>query len=379
MKRKKDRAPTRDPDQLIALAQQHAERGEVAAAEARYREALAVAPEHLGALTLLGLSLVDRGDADGAIDVLERARDLAPGFAPAQLAIGSAFAAAGHDELAVAAMEAAIKLDASSTVPLERLARHHILARRPREAIGLLRRVLRRDPEHAQAKFLLAGLTNDASSALATSPPSEWIADLFDTYAPTFEKHLVEALHYAVPSSLATLVRALGMPADRSWRVLDLGCGTGLAGVEFRACARELIGVDLSRRMIERSRQRGIYDELHCDELGAVLARARDIDLIVAADVFIYVGALEATFERCATALRAGGLLAFSVERSEAEGVVFHSSLRYAHSDAYIVGLATTHGFVVERSEPTVLRVDNGQPAHGVLYVLRAGPTRAVQ
>jgi predicted TPR repeat methyltransferase len=371
MKRKKHIAPSRDPEQLIALAQQHAERGEVDAAEARYREALAVAPDHLGALTMLGLSLVDRGDADAAIDLLERARDLAPGFAPAQLAIGSAYAAAGYDELAVAAMEAAIKLDTTSTVPLERLARHHILARRPREAIGLLRRVLRRDPAHAQARFLLAGLTNDAEASLAVAPPSEWIADLFDTYAPTFEKHLVEDLHYGVPRSLAGLVGALGMPADRTWRVLDLGCGTGLAGVEFRACARELIGVDLSRRMIERARQRALYDELHCDELGAVLDRTRDLDLIVAADVFIYVGALEATFERCASSLRPGGLLAFSVERSETQDVVFHTSLRYAHSDAYIVRLAGTHGFVVDRSEPTVLRVDNGQPAHGVLYVLR--------
>jgi predicted TPR repeat methyltransferase len=371
MKRKKDTAWTRDPDQLIAAAQQHAQRGDVAAAEARYREALAIAPEHLGALSLLGLLLVERGDADAAIDVLERARDIAPGFAPAQLAIGSAYAAAGLDDLAVAAMETAIKLDATSTLPLERLAKHHILARRPREAIGALRRVLRRDPGHAQARFLLAGLTNDAEAALAMAPPSEWIADLFDTYAPTFEKHLVEDLHYGVPKSLAGLVGALGMPAARSWRVLDLGCGTGLAGLAFRACARELIGVDLSPRMIERARQRELYDELHCEDLVAVLARTRDVDLIVAADVFIYVGALEATFAACASALRPGGLLAFSVERSETADVVFHASLRYAHSDGYIARLASSHGFVVERSEPTVLRVDNGQPAHGVLYVLR--------
>jgi predicted TPR repeat methyltransferase len=368
MKRKKDRAPARDPEELVALAQQYAQRGEVAEAEACYREALAVAPDHLGALCLLGLSLVDRGDVDAAIDLLERARDLAPGFAPVQLAVGSAYAAGGLDDLAVAAMEEAIKLDTTSTLPLERLAKHHILARRSREAIGLLRRVLRRDPSHAQARFLLAGLTNDTEAALASAPPSEWIADLFDSYAPTFEKHLLEKLQYDVPRSLAALVRA---PADRTWRVLDLGCGTGLAGVEFRGCARELIGVDLSRRMVERARQRGLYDELHCEDLNAVLGRTSDVDLIIAADVFIYVGPLAATFEGCARALRPGGLLAFSVERSEEADVVFHASLRYAHADAYIERLARAHGFAIERSEPTVLRVDNGQPAHGVLYVLR--------
>jgi predicted TPR repeat methyltransferase len=367
MKRKKAKHTV---DELIVAAQQHAERGELADAEARYREALAIAPEHFGVLTLLGLLLVEREDADGAIDMLERARDVAPDFAPVQLAIGSAYAAAGHDELAVVAMETAVKLDTTSTLPLERLAKHHITARRPREAIGVLRRILRRDPSHAHARFLLAGLTEDkASAAVVESPPAELIADLFDTYAPRFDQHLVEALRYDVPKSLAALVAA---PAERSWRVLDLGCGTGLAGVEVRAYARTLIGSDLSPRMIARARAREIYDELHVEDLAATLARERDVDLVIAADVFIYVGALHATFVACATALRPAGLLAFSVERSANEDVVLQQTLRYAHSEAYVRTLAGTHGFAVERAEPTVLRVDSDeQPVHGMLYLLR--------
>lgn len=369
--RKKKGKRTRDPDELLAAAQDHAERGELAEAEALFREVLAVAPEHLGALTLLGLMLVDRGDIDAAIDLLERAREAAPGFAPIQLGLGSAYAAAGHDELAVAAMETAIKLDTTSTVPLERLAKHHILARRPREAIGLLRRVLRREPGHAQAQFLLAGLTGDRTATSAESPPAELIADLFDTYAASFEQHLTAGLQYDVPRSLAALVTATGATADGSWRVLDLGCGTGLAGVELRAYARTLVGCDLSPRMVARARQRGIYDELHCEELVATLARERDVDLIVAADVFIYVGALEATFAACASVLRPGGLLAFSVERSTTGDVVLQPTLRFAHGDAYVARLASDHGFAIVRAEPSVLRVDNGEPVHGVLYLLR--------
>jgi predicted TPR repeat methyltransferase len=367
MGRKKARP---EPDELLASAQQHAERGELAAAEALYREALAMAPDHLGALTLLGLLLVDRGD-DGAIDLLERARDGAPGFAPVHLALGSAYAAAGHDALAVTAMETAIKLDTTSTVPLERLAKHHIQARRPREAIGLLRRILRRDPAHARARFLLAGLTGDRSTTNVDSPPPEVIADLFDTYAASFEQHLVADLQYRVPEALAALVAGLGAPSDRSWRVLDLGCGTGLAGAALRAHASELIGVDLSPRMVSRARQRAIYDELHCEDLIATLARTTDVDLIVAADVFIYVGVLDATIAACAKALRSGGLLAFSVERSTSDDVVLQPTLRYAHAGAYIERLANAHALVVECAEPTTLRVDHGNPCAGVLYVLR--------
>jgi predicted TPR repeat methyltransferase len=124
--------------------------------------------------------------------------------------------------------------------------------------------------------------------------------------------------------------------------------------------------------MIARARERGIYDELHVEDLGATLARERDVDLIIAADVFIYVGVLEATFAGCASALGAGGRLAFSVERSDTQDVVLQTSLRYSHSDAYIRGLASTHGFSVEKAESTVVRLDHeNQPIDGVLYVLR--------
>lgn len=366
------RKPTgRDVETLVTSAQQAAEHGDLATAEARYREALRAAPDHLGVLTLLGMLLVERDEADAAIDLLEHARAIAPDFPPVHLGLGSAYAAAGHDDLAVTAMETAVKLDPSSTVPLERLAKHHILMQRPREAIGALRRILRREPQHAQARFLLAGLTNDIEAMRTLAPPAEWIADLFDTYAPRFDKHLVEGLQYSVPRALAKLVVELAEPPWDEWRVVDLGCGTGLAAIEFQLYADTLIGVDLSAQMIARARQRGIYDELYCEDLTATLARVSDADLIVAADVFIYVGALEATFAACARALRAGGLLAFSVERHDGDGYVLQPKLRYAHSDAYVRELAQQHGFAIERAEGSVLRIDNGQPAHGILYVLR--------
>lgn len=368
VKRKKARVGV---DELLAQGQQHGERGELAEAEACYRTALAAAPDHPAVLTLLGLTLVDHGDLGRAIDVLQRAREIAPAIAPVQLALGSAYSAAGEDHLAVNAMEAALQLDDTSTIPLERLAKHHLRNGRNREAIGYLRRVLRRNPTHVQAKYLLAGLTSDNSSDVIAHPPPELIAELFDTYSTTFEQHLTGELKYAAPAQLAALVAACGATPNRSMLVIDLGCGTGLVGAELRSYARSLVGSDLSPRMILRAKQRGVYDELHTEDLLATLARARDVDLIVAADVFIYVGALEPTFAACAAALHAGGLLAFSIERSDTDDVALLTTLRYAHALAYIERLAGVHGFTVERAEPSVLRVDRDQPIHGLLYVLR--------
>lgn len=357
------------PDELVDAGRRHIDRGELADAESCFRQALALAPSHLGIVTMLGMLLVERDKHDAAIELLEHARDVAPGFAPIQLALGSAYAGADHDELAVAAMEAAIKLDTSSTIPLERLAKHHIVARRPREAIGLLRRVLRRDPANAHAQFLLAGLTR-AGDAPPDAPPPALIADLFDAYAAKFDEHLVDKLHYSAPKALVAMVAAMA-PPDGSWRVVDLGCGTGLAGVELRPFARTLIGADLSPRMIARAKQRQIYDALHIEDITTTLAREHDLDLVVAADVFIYVGALDGVFAACAAALRPGGLLAFSTERTDAGELTLDATLRYSHSDDYVRRLATTHGLAVVRAEVATLRVEDGRPVEGQLYVLQ--------
>ena len=372
MKRKHARGQT--PDELVDAGRRHIDGGDLAAAERCFRQALALAPGHLGIVTMLGMLLVERDKHEAAIELLEHARDAAPGFAPIQLALGSAYAGAEHDELAVAAMEAAIKLDTTSTIPLERLAKHHIVARRPREAIGLLRRVLRRDPGNAHAQFLLAGLTRAAASGEPPpdAPPPALIADLFDAYAARFDEHLVDKLHYSAPKALAALVAAIAEP-DGSWRVVDLGCGTGLAGVELRPFARTLIGADLSPRMVARAKQRQVYDALHVEDIATTLAREHDVDLVVAADVFIYVGALDAVFAACAVALRPGGLLAFSTERTDAGDLILDATLRYSHSDDYVRRLATKHGLAVVRAEPATLRVEDERPVQGQLYVLQRG------
>jgi predicted TPR repeat methyltransferase len=368
VKRKKEKRPARSLEDLLVLAKDHATRGELAEAEARYREALVIAPGHLAVVTLLALVMIDRDNASGAIDLLERAREVAPDFAPVQLALGSAYAMAGHDEIAVAAMEIASKLDSEGTVAFERLAKHHVRSGRPREAIGVLRRLLRREPSNADAQFMLAALTGEQPAVREHRPAL--VAELFDSYASTFDAHLAK-LEYDAPRELAALVASVTPPPPRGWFVVDLGCGTGHVGSVFREWARTLIGSDLSPRMIVRAKERALYDELHVEDLRATLERVRDVDLIVAADVFNYLGTLDATLAACATALRPGGILAFSTELGDTDDIALQTTFRYRHSDAYVRGVAEASGFTIERLEPTILRKENDQPARGSLYVLR--------
>ena len=73
--------------------------------------------------------------------------------------------------------------------------------------------------------------------------------------------------------------------------MLDLGCGTGLAGAAFRPHVDWLAGVDLSPKMIEVARAKGLYDKLAVADIGQYLAEQDDaaFHLVIAADVFAYV------------------------------------------------------------------------------------------
>jgi predicted TPR repeat methyltransferase len=111
--------------------------------------------------------------------------------------------------------------------------------------------------------------------------------------------------------------------------------------------------------MIAAAQARGVYTALAEDHLLAALARRREAaDLILAADVFIYVGALEEVFEAATAALRQGGLLAFSLEHHEGTGFRLHRQYRFAHAPGYVRALAARHGLTEKVFRRAALRLD---------------------
>ena len=109
--------------------------------------------------------------------------------------------------------------------------------------------------------------------------------------------------------------------ALESLDVLDAGCGTGLCGPLVAPYARRLVGVDLSEGMLARARARNVYDELVRRELTAYLHDCTGaFDVIVSADTLVYFGPLEEVLAAAGNALRAGGVLIFTVEELPAAG-----------------------------------------------------------
>jgi predicted TPR repeat methyltransferase len=165
---------------------------------------------------------------------------------------------------------------------------------------------------------------------------------------------------------LAAQVQARG---DQHWgTVLDLGCGTGLCGPLLRPLAQRLLGVDLSAGMLQRAQARGCYDELvQADVAEHLHTLVGPVDVVVAADVFIYIGDLQAVWAGVRRVLAPGGWLALSVEEaSEAADFELRPSSRYAQSARYLQRLAAAQGLVLRHEERGLLRQDQGQDVLGL-------------
>ena len=245
----------------------------------------------------------------------------------------------------------------------------HIVGRRE-DAREAYQRYLELSPGDAEVEHLLVSLRGDPAPPRA---PDECIVQLYARFAEFYERNMRGDLEYCGPELVAKALHPI-VGSAASLDVLDLGCGTGLAAPCLRPLARRLVGIDLSPDMVERARPTGLYDVLDVAEITEWLARTaeRDFDLIVACDTFIYFGDLGQILAPAAQRLRAGGTVAFNVERGEATGFQLTDSGRYVHSESHIRDAARDARFVIASIDTAVLRYEYGEPVNGLVVVMRA-------
>jgi len=332
-----------------------------------YRRAVELAPEDATPWVNLALSLQQQGQRDAAIAAYRQALRLAPRHAQALNNLGGLLQAGEDFAGAAACYAAALQTDPE-------------LAEAHRNYGGLLeaggdrngalrhyREALRLKPDYTEVAYVLAALRGEQVPSVA---PEEYVAALFDQYADGFDEHLTGVLGYRTPAMLRAMFDRCG--GGSGLQVLDLGCGTGLVGMAFRDRAAHLAGVDLSPRMVDKARQRAVYDELVMGDVVQMLnTQPQRWDLLLAADVFVYLGDLAPVIIAAQQALRPGGQLLFSVEQGEAEDFVLREAGRYAHSAVYVRALAARHGFLLLAEEAAVLRQNLGADVPGWLYAMQ--------
>ncbi len=278
-----------------------------------------------------------RGDLAAAADLLAQATELAPGFASAWFLLGEIREQLGGRDEAIAAFRRARETD-------------------PDDRHGASLRLMRLKAEQ-----------------LSAMPPA-YVRALFDQYAPKFESALIDDLGYRAPALLFKAVlsarAAVRKPAFFK-RALDLGCGTGLAASAFAKEVDEFIGIDLSPGMIERARVTGLYAQLEVADMVQGLASKphASADLVLAADAMVYLPDLAPVLQEITRVLVAGGLLAFSLERHDGDGVVIGEGLRYAHGATYVRAAIKDAALNVLRLEQVSARNEDNRPVPGLVVV----------
>jgi predicted TPR repeat methyltransferase len=256
--------------------------------------------------------------------------------------------------------------DPDQWVALAELA--HIVGRRE-DAREAYETYVELSPGDAEVEHILISLRDEAAPSRASDA---CILQLYERFAEFYEHNMCEDLEYNAPALLNEAL-ARHLAGARDLDVLELGCGTGLAAPHLRRGARHLTGIDLSPDMLERARSTGLYDALEAAEITAWLQRSStaDFDLVAACDTLIYFGDLQQVLKPAATRLRAGGSVAFTVERSEGPPFQLTDSGRYVHSEAHIREAARDAGLEVVSIAPAILRYEYGEPVHGLVTVLR--------
>lgn len=216
------------------------------------------------------------------------------------------------------------------------------------------------------------------SAVLAGEAPekanADYIAGLFDAFADSFDEKLVGWLDYKAPQQVAAVAARL-LDGRKAERAFDLGCGTGLLAPEVHRFVRRLDGIDLSPRMVDKARQRGLYDELIVGEIVVnLLRRTAAYDLVLAADVLSYFGDLRTLFMAVHDGLQPGGLFVATVEKGAEGRYTASKTGRYQHGETYLRKRAAEAGFEVVALDEVDLRQEEGRPVRGYVFALRLLP-----
>jgi predicted TPR repeat methyltransferase len=383
---------------LFVEGVEHFENGRLEQARIDFEKCQALTPGRLSVLRNLGIALFRLRRWEAAIPVLRQATTADPSLAEAWACLGLAHEAQQQWQAAAEALEKALALSPKEAPLWLTLGQVSLRLGNVKNALHAFDRALQEDPDCAPAwsergslmrelqhleeaarcfeKALALGgdaelngyyLASVRAGDMPMTPPRRYVEALFDDYAANFQSHVVETLGYR---GFEVLLKPLLDTGKRYRHVLDLGCGTGLCGTLIAPQADIVDGVDVSSAMLDEARKLGVYRELIHAELGEFLAAtALRFDLILAADVFIYVGDLTAVFRSARRILELGGCMAFTVELAKTgQDIQLLPSLRYAHSEAYIRRLADEARFTCVHFTEAPIRHDQTTPIMG-LYV----------
>ena len=347
------------------------QRGDAIEAETLLRRAISIQPDDPGPHNNLANILRTGGDVEAALPFYARAAELAPDDPEVQKNYSLACKARQRAETAIEHFRRSTETNPAMAEEYERLGRLLYREGKADAAADVFRRWLEQDPANVTAQHMLAACSGVNVPERASD---QFIRDLFDGYADSFDESLAKLKYKAPELLIQALKKQLSLPYMFA-KILDAGCGTGACGPLLKPMTQSLSGLDLSAGMLARAKVRNVYDELHQAELTQYLRLTEQrFDIVVSADVLIYFGDLQQVMHAVSGVLKDGGLFAFTIERQEAAQSGTYElapSGRYAHSDRFVQQQAGNAGLATVDVQHFVLRKELGKPVGGLLFVCK--------
>lgn len=305
-------------------------------------------------------ALAGNGDRDAALAAARETAMLYRDAAPAALALGEALRACGHVPAAIGELHRALRLDPALVAARVELGAAWLDAGEAGKALEAWRGIAREETAPG-----LAAMMADAERTLsAFRSDARYVRHLFDQFSADYDARMLGELAYRAPLILRQFAGLLGLGGR--YRILDLGCGTGLMGEAVKDWARSLDGVDLSPQMIAKAQTRGIYDELQVADIVAWLTESGPTyDLILAADTVVYLGDLAPLLSAIQSRLVDGGSFLFTTESQEDAGFALGPKRRWRHSEDYLRSEAARARLRVSGLMACVPRTEAGEPVAG--------------
>lgn len=340
-----------------------------AAAEKEFLRIEAAQPYHFETQTNLATCFLKQAAMKEAKTHYLKALDLNKQDTQILYNLGTIEMESGNLDTAIQFFQRAVQIDKDFFAAHNNLGVAFIAKQQPSLALHHFKEALRLQPDNQSIQYLVEALS---SKQRLLASPADYITTLFDAYADHYDSHLLKALDYQVPKLLYEAVKDVTAIPKSSWNILDLGCGTGLCGTLFKSAAKLLVGVDLSKNMQDVAASKHIYDDLVQSDLTPFLKNQFSLfDLVIAGDVFVYIGDLNPIFADVYQALRPEGLFTFNAEITDEADFFMNQSGRFAHLKTYLDDLAKKHQFTIVYYQTAITRLQNNSPVFGHIYVLK--------
>ncbi len=155
-----------------------------------------------------------------------------------------------------------------------------------------------------------------------SSKNTEELAERYDDWAESYDKELEEDYGWQIPQLMAEELSGF-TPVNA--RILDAGAGTGLVGQFLGSLGYgNLVAMDLSSEMLNKAREKDVYQEFHQMDMGETLDFPDDsFDAVVCAGVLTFSHAPAKSLYEMVRVTKPGGHILYSLRTDAYESMGF--------------------------------------------------------